>query len=368
MATILVATTGSVAAPGPTAVPGAAAVTPGLVVDGGRAVVVVAIDGVRWQDVFLGVDRALAERHHLPESERVDAAHLVPHLHELMTREGAAVGAPGPGAPMEASGPEFVSLPGYMEMLTGRTDSGCTSNDCGPVPYSTVADEVVQAGVGRAAVVSSWETVGRAAGAGRSAVAMSVGRFAGPGRAVFEADPDLAPLLVAGAAASPDPGGADYRPDRHTAPLAAALLSSYKPGFVFVGLGDTDEYAHRDDYRGYLRALREADSIVGVIAESVRRWNREGHPSTLLVTTDHGRAAGFSEHGGQYPESSRVWLVAAGAGIGARGLVTSERSRRLADVGQTVRAVMGLPLARAPQSGQVLTELFPPPSAMTSSL
>src|SRR5258707_912136 len=86
-------------------------------------------------------------------------------------------------------------------------------------------------------------------------------------------------------------------------------------------------------------------------------WFPSGPPATLLVTTDHGRSTEFSSHGGEYPESSRVFLVAAGSGIRARGFVPA-RAHRLADVGQTIRALVELPLVSAPRAGQVVSELF----------
>jgi phosphopentomutase len=130
---------------------------------------------------------------------------------------------------------------------------------------------------------------------------------------------------------------------------------------MFVGLGETDEYAHRGDYRSYLAALHRADAIVGRLATQVALLTAAGHPSTLLITTDHGRASGFSTHGGDSPESSRVWLVATGAGILARGTTSSNAPRHLSDVSQTLRSVLGLPRVNAAHAGHVLTELFAAP-------
>jgi len=325
-----------------------------------RSAVLVVLDGVRWQDVFLGVDPDLANRYGVPPEDRVDAAHLVPNLHRLMTEEGASIGAPGAGEEIRASGPNFVSLPGYMEMLTGRTDSGCTSNDCRSVPFATVADDVARASNGSASVVSSWTGVGRAATGVLSGALVSVGRHEGQGRDVLARDPELARLLAEGAAASPEPGCDDFRPDEHTAKLGLALSASHAPMFLFVGLGETDEYGHRGDYRGYLRALARADRTIGALADIVRWRSEEGRPSTLFVTTDHGREAAFVSHGREHPESARVFLVASGSAIQRRGFVAAVKPRHLADVGQTVRAALGLPIVNAPDAGEVLTELVDP--------
>src|SRR5687767_7785163 len=44
-------------------------------------VVLVAVDGVRWQDVFEGVDPELAGRHGVPDADVVAARALIPNLY-----------------------------------------------------------------------------------------------------------------------------------------------------------------------------------------------------------------------------------------------------------------------------------------------
>lgn len=325
-----------------------------------RTVVLVAIDGVRWQEIFSGVDPQLARFYGLSAPECLDAEHLVPNLRRLMERDGAVIGAPGASV-IAATGPSFLSLPGYMEMLSGRSDTGCTTNECGQVPFATVADDVTSAGLGEAAIIASWDKIARAATSRESGPIVSAGRHEGSGLARLDDDQELQRLLEAGKKASPEPGHGDFRPDKHTARIAVHYLRVTRPGFLFVGLGETDEYGHRNDYRGYLRALHEADQTIGVIADTVLQLAGKGARSTLLVTTDHGRSKQFFSHGGDFPESARVFLVAAGAGIVARGVVPAH-PHRLADIGQTIRALMGLPLAGGAQSGEVVSELFVPPS------
>lgn len=56
------------------------------------------------------------------------------------------------------------------------------------------------------------------------------------------------------------------------------------------------------------------------------------------MTTDHGRAQCFNDHGGRYPESGRVWLAAVGPRIAARGFVAA-RTHHLRDIAGTIVAV-----------------------------
>ncbi len=309
-----------------------------------RCVVVVTLDGVRWQDIF-------------------DDPRRVPNLRWLMSAEGAALGAPGRGARISASGPSFVSLPGYLELMTGRSDSGCKNNDCASTLVPTVADEIVESGRGDVAVFSSWSGIDRAASAAAETVAVSAGRYGGRGRALLEQDFSVAAKLRAGEHAPSELDGDDFRPDAATGELALAYLAAHRTGFTFVGLGETDEYAHLHDVPGYVAALRRDDAIIGRIAELVLDRNAHGVPTTLIVTTDHGRAHDFADHGREHPESARIWLVAAGAGIEARGRVDSPAARHLADIVPTIRSLMQLPAAGATSSrdraaGHVLTELL----------
>jgi arylsulfatase A-like enzyme len=198
-------------------------------------------------------------------------------------------------------------------------------------------------------------------------VRSSVGRYAGDLRGELEADPGVAQILAAGARSAGAPGEDDFRPDAYTGEAALAYLQAAHPRFLFIGLGDTDEYGHADDYRAYLDALRRADELIGRVAHFVFQEIALGRRTTLLVTTDHGRAYSFTSHGAESPESSRVWLVAAGSGVAARGLVESGRERHLADIAPTIRALLGLPAVSPSDSGEMLRELLlPQPSTIAA--
>jgi hypothetical protein len=95
-----------------------------------KTVVVIVIDGARWQEVYGGTDRALAKTHALPPSWILSARELVPALQDLIAKGGAALGAPEHGAEIAASGPAFKSVPGYIEIFSGRPAVDCPNNRC----------------------------------------------------------------------------------------------------------------------------------------------------------------------------------------------------------------------------------------------
>ena len=305
------------------------------------AVVLVVLDGVRWQEVFGGVDRTLARRHGVV-SAWSSPADLMPNLHQLIDAEGLAIGAPGHGAEITASGPQFISMPGYIEIFSGKPDLKCFWNECRPAPMRTIADEVREAGdTDDVALVASWPNIARAASSEPGFV-LTTGRKLVDREDLLRADASTARLLDQGARAPSFPGLGDYRPDVFTGRIALRRLAVSKPRFLFVGLGDADEYAHRNDYAGYLQAVHASDAFLGDLTDLLRSMGARGRHTTVLVTADHGRAHNFTDHGARFPESGRVWLVAAGADVAQRGLVAASR-HTLSDVAPTIRALLGIP-------------------------
>jgi hypothetical protein len=307
------------------------------------AVVLLVLDGVRGQEVFAGTDRALARARGLNPLAWANARDLTPNLHKMLDSDAIAIGVPGHGAEIAASGPRFISLPGYLEIFGGKPDPACEGNECARPPVHTVADDVRDAsGASDVAVVTSWPNIARAVSADPSRYVMSAGRKLVSRGEMFRADGALDSLLDHGSRLKAYPGEGDYRPDSATAAVALRVLETARPRFLFVGLGDADEYAHRNDYRGYLEALRGSDGFLGDLAALLARMGARGQHTTILVTADHGRAYSFVDHGARYPESGRVWLVAAGGDVRGHGLLAASRRHTLSDVAPTVRALLGI--------------------------
>ncbi|MDB4969683.1 MAG: uncharacterized protein JWN44_5372 [Myxococcales bacterium] len=325
-----------------------------------RNVVIVTIDGVRWQEIFGGIDVARARNAGMSACDVVEGAELTPNLHRHFAGGGVVIGAPGYGE-MIASGPNFVSLPGYEEIFTGRASS-CTSNSCDHIAETTLVDELreeLQLSVEQIAVITSWPTIERAAAADDHAITMSVGRHGGATRDLLRVTARASRILDDGGDADAYPGWLGYRADRYTAALALDYIVARRPRFMFIGLGDTDEYAHRRNYAGYVSALRAADEVVGELMDRLATLGEYGRETTVIVTTDHGRAANFASHGGDAPESRRVWLFAAGGAVPALGFADGSRVTRLADIAPTVRRWMGLHADSAGGAGSPVAELLP---------
>lgn len=313
-----------------------------------RSVVLITIDGVRWEDVFLGLDRRLARPRQRGELRPFA---FMPETKALIDASGLALGGGGPGCgTVVPRNDALLSLPGYLEILGGRA-TGCDDNDCARTEQPTVLDAAASATPYPVASIASWGKLARAASSGRGSVFVSAGRSSWP---AFPESAAIAKMLRASAVAAPYPGHGDYRPDRHTEQLALAYYESRRPRLLHVALGDTDELAHRRDYRGYLRALRDADRFVARLAALAMAKDPD---TVFLVTTDHGRDIGLADHGAAFPLSRRSFVLAFGAGVPRRGAVCEHRNIDLPDVGATIRALLELPRDAAAGAGVPIFEI-----------
>lgn len=305
-----------VAAPVPAAAPGP------------TRVVLVTLDGVRWEDM-LGAT---------PET----STSAMPNLHRLVKDRGVAYGGAGCENDVRASGPNFVSLPGYVEIFTGKAPV-CQHNNCPNIDSETIVDEARATSHREAdvAVFSSWNRYSAAVAKDRKAIVLSAGARTIKLAAAKE-DDKLRSFLVEGAASAGYPGWGDYRKDELTAKVALRYLETKTPRLLVIGLGDADEQAHRGDIAGYRKAITRADDMLGELDRTLGRMGDDGAQTAVIVTTDHGRAKNLFNHGAVAPESARVWIAAFGAGITHQGVTCAPEPMKLAHVAGAVRQLLGI--------------------------
>jgi hypothetical protein len=317
-------------------------------------VVLVTVDGVRAEDVFGGADRALRPGSNIGHLTSPEA--LMPRTHALVATRGVALGAdqPGCGVVRTASGAN-VSLPGYLEIFTGRR-TRCRDNRCARTRLRTVLDEAADAGLAPVASIGSWEVLDRAVTRGSSPVLVAEGAQRWPGSRPL-VDERLEAFVSAGEHAEAFPGGGRYRPDAYTSAIALEYLRTAAPPVLHVGLGDADEWGHRNDYPAYLEAIGRADAFIGQVADTLDAMGDVGARTTVIITTDHGRNRDFQHHGASSLTSARTFVIAFGARVASRGVVCPARDVTLADVAPTIRALIGLPAETAPDAGRPIAEI-----------
>lgn len=316
-------------------------------------VILVTLDGVRAEDVFDGADASL--RPQLNVAQYARPASVMPRTHKLVATRGVALGAdrPGCGTVRTASGAN-VSLPGYLEIFTGRRTE-CRDNGCAQTERPTVLDEAADAGL-TVASLGSWNVLDHAVSRGNPGVFVETGTHRWPGPRPL-ADAKLEQLVTAGERAAPFPGGGWYRPDAYTTAIALHSLKESPPAVFHVGLGDPDEYGHRDDYESYLAAIGKADAFIGQLSDTLDGMGEVGARTTIIVTTDHGRNSDFRHHGAWSSSAARTFVLAFGTRVPVQGVVCSTRDVTLADIAPTIRSLVGLPQDTAREAGHPIREI-----------
>ena len=106
-----------------------------------RNLILVTIDGLRWQELFSGADPALLhnkkfvrEGHHVKEkfwhdNEEKRRQLLMPFFWQTVAKEGMVIGNRNIGSNMSLANQWHFSYPGYSEIFTGVVDHSINSND-----------------------------------------------------------------------------------------------------------------------------------------------------------------------------------------------------------------------------------------------
>jgi hypothetical protein len=309
-----------------------------------RRLVLVTLDGLRWQEVFRGADEALLAgagagpgtlfaslRRGGPEERRRT---LMPFLWETIARRGQIYGDVDGGSRVLVANPHRISYPGYHDLLCGFPSLDIASNDTIENPDLTVLEWLNDRPRfrRRVAVFASWELFPFIFNVERSGLPVDAGQGRDRSTLLNRLREEIAPPWR----------GSVY--DAFTVQAALRHLGSHDVRVLHLALGDTDEWAHAGRYDRYLEAIHRAD---GWIAEL---WQRlEASPAfrgrtSLLVTTDHGRGAtaeDWRRHSAAVTGAEEVWLATMGPLVTARGSRRDHPPVSLAQVAATAAALVG---------------------------
>jgi len=321
-----------------------------------RNVVLVTIDGLRWQEVFRGADPTLMT----PEAGRVEAAgrkgllaefggelpgvrreKLMPFLWEVVGRQGQLWGNRDARSPVEVSNDQWFSYPGYNELLTGRPDPGIVSNDPIPNPNVSVLEWLNQrpALAGRVRACAAWQVFPAILNAGRSGLPLWItGQHSAPATAspaVLELESLMDDIP------SPWP---DEHYDAFVHRRAMEYLATDQPRVLYVALGEPDDWAHGRRYDRYLASIANCDRFIRQLWEKLQSLPQYRGMTTLIISPDHGRgrtAQDWTDHGRKIPGSNETWLAVLGPDTPPRGERRDTPVARQAQIAATVAALLG---------------------------
>ncbi len=295
-------------------------------------VIVVTMDGMRWQEVFGGLTAALMTKKAgnvsdpKPLQERFGAAtaeerrtRLMPFFWTTVAGKGQVFGDPSHASVARVTNGLWFSYPGYNELLSGFPDPRIDGNDRHLNPNVTVLEWLNQrpAFKGKVAAFASWELLPWILNEERSGVPSN-----GAGAPVAKPETEREHALNDMAAELP-PYWGETRMDAPTALGALEYLRRHRPRVLYVMLGETDEWAHGRRYDLYLDAAWRNDRTIRQLWEAAQSMPEYAGKTALVLTTDHGRGNGekdWTTHGRKVPAAERIWMAVMGPGVAPLGL------------------------------------------------
>jgi len=344
--------------------------------------ILVTLDGVRWQEVFGGVDMEIIEDERYtidPESliqtywreqrsERRRA--LFPFLSSVIEDKGTLIGDRVQESYIEVTNNRWFSYPGYNEILTGKADPRIDSNEKIWNPNVTFLETLneLEEFHDRVLAFGSWDVFPYIINSQRSGVPVNAGFATASNAATAESQ-----FLNELSAEAPKLWST-VRLDFLTNGYAMDALKSHNPRVIYIAYGETDDFAHDGNYDRYINAAHRSDLMLSKLWQWVQSTPSYRDRTTLIITTDHGRGSvpdswkGHSNVAAQdeqdaepapdgLQDSNQIWLAAIGPCIKPAGLVKGHWKQ--SQIAATALACLQLdPTRLMPEADSAITQLL----------
>lgn len=313
--------------------------------------VIVTLDGMRWQEVFGGVDPAIIQnKQFTKDSANIMAqywssnindrrAKLFPFLWNELAKKGQLYGNRIIGNQVNNANPYKFSYPGYNEIFTGYPDVKVNSNEKIWNPNENVLEFIIrQKGFeGKVSAFSTWDVIPFILNKQRSGIYVNADRDS----LMF---PD-ASLKFLNNMQSLTTRPIGVRPDIFTYFAAKEYLKIYKPRVLYISFDETDDFAHAGLYDQYLNSAHAQDAMISDLWQTLQQDPVYRNKTTLIITTDHGRGdltkENWQHHGEKILDAGQIWIAAMGPDTPTKGEVRTKELLYQKQLAATFAALLG---------------------------
>lgn len=319
-------------------------------------IIVITLDGLRWQEMFGGVDTALAGNKTFNQGDSAKIMQkywaataaerrkkLMPFIWSVVESKGCIFGNRAFGNKVDNANPHWFSYPGYSEIFCGIADTAINSNDYPPNPHVNVLEFLHhQPGFkGKVAAFGAWDAFDRILNEQRAGFPVISGSDTCGGKKPSPREQLLNDMKRDAYA----PFGIAEQLDVFTHYAAFEYLKNRRPRVLYIAYGETDEWAHHAHYRDYLDAAFITDRWIRDLWNWVQSDPQYRNKTALFITTDHGRGdvvkAEWTGHSRRILDSHEIWFAALGPGIQAGGEMKGEVQLYQQQFAQTIAEWMG---------------------------
>lgn len=319
--------------------------------------ILVTVDGLRWQEIFRGIDPAFmnAEEAGMEEAGAVrdrfwaeSAAErrrlLLPFFWTELVKQGVLLGNRDQGSSVRVTNRYRVSYPGYSEILTGRAqDDAIRGNDPIQNPTETVLEFLRRKWKLRSdqvALFGSWEVFQAIGAREPGSIFINAGARALEGARLSERLRELSRIQF-----EVLPPWRSVRHDYVTFEMALEYLKTVRPRAMYIAFDETDDWAHDHRYDRVLESAALFDQWMRRLWETLQSMPAYRGKTTLLVTSDHGRGGtlkDWNSHGGDVEGAEFIWMAAMGPDTPAAGEISAGEEYFQRDIAATLLELAGI--------------------------
>lgn len=340
-----------------------------------RNIVLIVIDGLRWQEVFHGPDAALMNqkyggvenleqlRHDFPgASPQESRAAVLPFLWKTVAQRGQIFGNQDKQSVAKVANGLAFSYPGYNEMLAGFPDARIDKNEFGPNPNATVFEWLNHFPEyrGRVAVFGTWSVFNDIFNVQRSGLYISAG-WDPPHHGSEHGNPGPRQELLNEIYTTTTRLWDDNVYDAFVQPVLLDYIKEHQPRVLFVGYGEADDWAHAGRYDLVLRSAHQCDRFIEQLWNLMQSMTQYRDQTTFVITTDHGRGGGLTEwkeHGEEQKGSENIWIGVLGPDTPPLGERANLPAVTQSQIAATVAALLGKDYpASVPQAAAALPDV-----------
>ena len=315
-------------------------------------VVIVTLDGMRWQEVFGGADSALLKNKNFTKDSAATTAkfwnddvlvrrkNLFPFLWSTVVQSGQLYGNRMYENKVNNANRYKFSYPGYNEIFTGYPDTAVNSNDKILNKNINVLEFINQqpAYKNKIAAFTTWDVFPYILNKWRSGIYVN-------------ADTDSLPfttekftLINNIQTLTTRPIG--VRPDVLTYIAAREYMKENKPKVLYIAFDETDDLAHAGMYDLYLGSAYAEDRMIEDLWNYIQSTPQYKNKTTLIITCDHGRGdnpkENWQHHGEKIEDAGQIWIAAIGPDTKLLGEVKSSMQLYQKQLAATISKLLGL--------------------------
>ncbi len=334
-------------------------------------VILITLDGCRWQDVFTGADSVLIRNKEQTKdtavflkkywrnsaSERRQV--VMPFFWNTIASQGQLYGNRLYDNKMNLTNKMWFSYPGFSEIICGfADDERINSNDLIPNPNKNVLEFLngLPAFKGKVAAFSSWDAFPFIINEQRSGVLVNSAFEPVTGSKLTESE-----ILMNKLMRKVPEFIHDVRNDAFTFYQAFEYLKKNKPKVLFIALDETDDLAHMGRYDLYLNAMAYSDQMIEELWNWIQSTPGYKNKTTMIITIDHGRGIGHEEwksHGIKIPRADETWFAVIGPDTPATGELKTPGQYYTNQLAASLAALLGQTYTNEKPVGEKINSIF----------